>query len=298
MSTVGFLGLGSMGSAMAGRLVDAGHEVRVWNRSPEAVAAAVANGAVAAETPEDALSCEVSFSMLANDEAMSAVMTPARISTLAGRIHVAMASISPDLAQALAAQVSAAGGAYLAAPVLGRPAVAADGQLNILAAGDPDATATVRPYLDAMGKRVWVLGEQPSVANAVKAAVNYNIIHAMQAIGESVAMTERLGVPAETFTELLSSTLFGGVAYAGYGEIIATQRYTPPGFHIALGRKDLDLAEQVARSVGVAPATLPALTAVFEAALADDELKDLDWSAIAEVSRRGIPTTERRPPEK
>ena len=264
MSTVGFLGLGSMGSAMAGRLVDAGHEVRAWNRSPEAVEAAVANGAVAAETPEDALSCEVSFSMLANDEAMSAVMTPARISALEGRIHVAMASISPDLAQALTAQVGAAGGTYLAAPVLGRPAVAADGQLNILAAGDPDATAIVRPYLDAMGKRVWVLGEQPSVANAVKAAVNYNIIHARQAIGES----------------------------------IATQRYTPPGFHIALGRKDLDLAEQVARSVGVAPATLPALTAVFEAALADDDLKDLDWSAIAEVSRRGIPTTERRPPEK
>ena len=81
MSTVGFLGLGSMGSAMAGRLVDAGHEVRVWNRSPEAVEAAVANGAVAAESPEDALSCEVSFSMLANDEAMSAVMTPPAVSS-------------------------------------------------------------------------------------------------------------------------------------------------------------------------------------------------------------------------
>jgi 3-hydroxyisobutyrate dehydrogenase-like beta-hydroxyacid dehydrogenase len=88
---------------------------------------------------------------------------------------------------------------------------------------------------------------------------------------------------------LLSSTLFGGVAYSGYGDIIAAQRYSPPGFHIALGRKDLDLAEQVARSVGVSPATLPALTAVFEAALAHDDLKDLDWSAIAEVSRRDVP---------
>ncbi|MEV8359799.1 MULTISPECIES: NAD(P)-dependent oxidoreductase [unclassified Microbacterium] len=289
MSTIGFLGLGSMGSAMAGRLIDAGHEVRVWNRSPDAVAAAVSRGAVRVDAPEEALACAISFSMLANDEAMQAVMTQNRIAVLRGRIHVAMASISPDLAASLADQVTAAGGTYIAAPVLGRPSVAAEGELNILVAGSPSAVGEIRPYLDAMGKRVWILGERPSVANAVKAAVNYNIIHAMQAIGESVAMTERLGVPAETFTELLSSTLFGGVAYSGYGDIIAAQRYSPPGFHIALGRKDLDLAEQVARSVGVSPATLPALTAVFEAALAHDDLKDLDWSAIAEVSRRDVP---------
>lgn len=291
MSTVGFLGLGAMGSAMMGRLLGAGHEVRAWNRSPDARSEAAARGAVAVDSPEQALECEVSFSMLANDEAMEAVMTPARRAHLRGRIHVAMASISPDLAATLAAAVQGIGGRYVAAPVLGRPSVAAAGELNILAAGDPDAVAAVRPYLDAMGKRVWLLGERPDVANAVKAAVNYNIIHAMQAIGESVAMTERLGVPAETFTELLSSTLFGGVAYSGYGEIIATRRYSPPGFHIALGRKDLHLAEQVAASVGVEPATLPALMAVFDAALADDELKDLDWSAIAEVSRRGVSIT-------
>jgi len=289
VSTIGFLGLGSMGSAMASRLIDAGHEVRVWNRSPDAVAAAVSRGAVGVDAPEDALACAISFSMLANDEAMQAVMTQDRIAVLGGRIHVAMASISPDLAASLADHVTAAGGTYVAAPVLGRPSVAAEGELNILVAGSPDAVADIQPYLDVMGKRVWILGERPAVANAVKAAVNYNIIHAMQAIGESVAMTERLGVPAETFTELLSSTLFGGVAYSGYGDIIAAQRYSPPGFHIALGRKDLDLAEQVARSVGVSPATLPALTAVFEAALAHDDLKDLDWSAIAEVSRRDVP---------
>jgi len=288
VSTVGFLGLGSMGSAMAARLLDAGHDVRVWNRSTAPVSAAVARGALSADRPEDALECAVSVSMLANDDAMQAVMTPARIGVLRGRTHVAMASISPDLATALADEVGEAGGHYVAAPVLGRPSVAAEGELNILAAGDPDATAAVRPYLEAMGKRVWLLGERPAVANAVKAAVNYNIIHAMQAIGESVAMTERLGVPPETFTELLSSTLFGGVVYTGYGHLIAERGYAPPGFHIGLGRKDLDLAEQVARSVGLMPATLPALTAVFEAALADDDLKDLDWSAIAEVSRRGL----------
>nr|WP_276499762.1 NAD-binding protein [Agromyces luteolus] len=139
-----------------------------------------------------------------------------------------------------------------------------------------------------MGSRIWRLGERPSVANAVKAAVNYNIIHAMQALGESIAMTERQGVPAGQFVELLSSTLFGGVVYGGYGGIIAEQRYTPPGFHISLGRKDLGLAEEVAAAGGVTLATLPALIEVFERAMADPDLKDADWSAIAEVSRRDL----------
>jgi len=118
--------------------------------------------------------------------------------------------------------------------------------------------------------------------------VNYNIIHAMQAMGESIAMTERLGVDAEQFAELLSSTLFGGVVYTGYGQMIAKGQYSPPGFHIALGRKDLALAEEVAAAGGVTPATMPALVEVFERALADPELRDYDWSAIAEVSRRDL----------
>lgn len=289
MSTIGFVGLGSMGSQMAARLIDAGHDVLLWNRSRAPVDDLVGRGGRAAESAAQALACDVSFSMLANDEAVVAVLNGEAVAAVRGRIHVLMASISPALAAETAARIAAAGGTYVAAPVLGRPMVAAAGNLNIMAAGDPAAVDAVTPYLEVLGTRVWRLGERPEVANAVKAAVNYNIIHAMQAIGESVAMTERLGVPADTFTQLLSHTLFGGAVYTGYGEIIASRAYSPPGFHIALGRKDLDLAEQVARSVGVRPATLPALIDVFEAALADDELRELDWSAIAEVSRRDLP---------
>jgi len=287
-AALAFLGLGTMGSGMAGRLAAAGHDLRVWNRSPEAVQRLVESGATAAESPAHALEADVSFSMLANDEAVEAVFTPETIARAEGRTHVMMASISPAMSDRLADAFAEAGGRYIATPVLGRPEIAAAGQLNILAAGDPAAIDDVMPYLEAMGKRVWRLADKPSVANAVKAAVNYDIIHALQAIGESVAMTERLGVDPALFTELLSSTLFGGVVYTGYGGIIARQDYSPPGFHIALGRKDLALAQQVAEATGVRPATLPALIDVFEKALADSELKDYDWSAIAEVSRRDL----------
>ncbi|MDQ2661345.1 MAG: NAD(P)-dependent oxidoreductase [Actinomycetota bacterium] len=288
MTVLGFLGLGSMGSGMARNLVEAGHTVRVWNRSPEAADDLVAAGAVRAERPSDALAADVSFSMLANDEAVESVLDVDAVAAASGRIHVLMASISPSLAERMSQRFADAHATYVAAPVLGRPSVAAAGKLNIMAAGPTAAVDTVEPYLAVMGTRVWRLGERPSVANAVKAAVNYNIIHAMQALGESIAMTERQGVEPELFVELLTSTLFGGVVYEGYGGLIARGEYTPPGFHIALGRKDLVLAEEVAESAGVKPATMAALFEVFDRALAEPELKDADWSAIAEVSRRDL----------
>ncbi len=288
MSTVGFLGLGSMGSGMAHRLIDAGHTVRVWNRSPAPVAALVEVGAVAAESAEDALSADVSFSMLANDAVAEAVLGGDAARSATGRIHVNMASISPDAADRLEAQFTQAGAAYLSAPVLGRPDVAAAGNLNILTAGNPATIDVVEPYLQVLGARVWRFGDRASMANGVKISVNYNIIHALQALGESVAMVERQGVDPELFVELLTSSLFGGVVYTGYGNQIAQRRYTPPGFRMDLGRKDLGLAAEVADASGVRLASMPALTEVFERALADPELAGADWAAIAEVTRRDL----------
>ena len=273
---------------MARRLLGTGHTLRVWNRSPGAVDELVALGAEAAESAAEALAAEVSFSMLANDEAAESVLNAETAVAAEGRIHVNMASISPGATERLAAIFSAAGAGYVAAPVLGRPDVAAAGQLNILAAGEASVVDAVEPYLATLGKRTWRFGERPGVANAVKVSVNYNIIHALQALGETIAMVERQGVEPGLFVELLTNSLFGGVVYTGYGNEIARQGYYSPGFHIGLGRKDLQLAEDVAASGGVTLATMPALISVFERALADAELKEGDWGAIAEVTRRDL----------
>lgn len=286
MTTLGFIGLGTMGGDMAKRLIEAGHDVLVWNRSAEKVEALAALGARPVASPAEALSAEVSFSMLANDAAVEAVLSDEAIKACRTNTHVVMASISAGLADRLAAAFGAAGAEYVAAPVLGRPEVAAAGQLQILAAGDPQAVSAATPYLEIMGKHVWHLGTKPSTANAVKIAVNYTTIHALQAMGESVAMAERAGVDPSLFVDLLSSTLFGGVVYSGYGTLIAKRQYYPPGFTVALGRKDLGLAEDLAGLTNLRLATLPALTAVFDAALADPDLRDGDWSAIVEVTRQ------------
>ncbi len=291
MAELGFLGLGNMGSAMAGRLVAAGHDVMVWNRSPEALEPLVAAGAIPAARPEEALGRPVSFSMLANDAAAEDVLTAEAFAGEPGRMHVVTASISPDAADRISAVAAAAGVHYLASPVLGRPTVAAEGGLNLLAAGDPDDLERARPYLEVLGQRIWVLGTTPRTANVVKAAVNYDIIHAMEAIGESLTLVESEGVDAGEFVELLRSTLFAGVVYTSYGDIIANRRYHPAGFDIALGLKDLGLAEDIAAAAGVELPTAAALRGVFEAALADPELHDADWSAIAEITRRRLPRT-------
>jgi len=287
MTDIGFLGLGSMGSAMVRRLLEQGHQVTVWNRSSDAVDALVELGAERAATAADAVAVGLSISMLANDAAAEQVLDEATFAAGRGGLHINMASVSPMSADRLAARAADAGVAYVACPVLGRPPVAEAGRLNILAAGADGDLDRATPVLESLGVRIWRLGETPRVANVVKIAVNYQIIHALQAIGESVAMVEGHGVDAGDFTELLSSTLFGGVVYSGYGEMIAQRRYAPPGFTVGLGLKDLGLAEDAAAEVGVELGAAPVLRDAFQRTLADDELGELDWAAIAEISRRG-----------
>ena len=198
-----------------------------------------------------------------------------------------MASVSPDCGARLAAVAKEAGIAYIASPVLGRPAVAAAGKLNILAGGDPETIAMAEPFFSVMGVRTWPMGDKPETANLVKIAVNYNIIHALQALAESISLAEKSGVDPEAFVELLANTLFGGVVYQGYGNLIAKKEYLPAGFTADLGLKDLGLAQTAADKVGASLPSAPIMRSVFEAALTREDLAGMDWASIAEVVRDG-----------
>jgi 3-hydroxyisobutyrate dehydrogenase-like beta-hydroxyacid dehydrogenase len=246
---------------------------------------------VAAKNPEEALSTGASFSMLANDAAAEGVLTPSAAKASKGGFHANMASVSPECGTRLHDVFIEAGAAYVSSPVLGRPPVAAAGELNILVAGDESAAQAAQPFFDLMGKKTWPLGSTPSQANIAQVAVNLNIIHAIQAIGESVALVEGAGIDPEHFVELLTSSLFGGVAYSGYGKMIAASSYLPQGFSLELGLKDLTLATNIASSQGKELASADVLSASFHEALSRPELTDLDWAALAEVSRRPADST-------
>lgn len=286
MSGVGFIGLGSMGSAIAGHLLDEGVDVTVWNRSSAAVDALVARGANRATTAQQALQLPVSFSMLANDEATLEVLAADVVATAPGATHICMASISPQAAGRLTSVFKSNQVEYVAAPVLGRPEVAAKGELNIITAGNRSVLDAVQPFFDIIGKRTWYVGDEPRRANVVKVAVNYNIIHALQAMGESIALVESQGVAGPDFAELLGNTLFEGVVHRVYGQFIAHRTYRPAGFSLELGLKDLKLVESSARESGIELPSLKLLESVFERALMTDELDGADWSAIAEVTRQ------------
>lgn len=287
MGSVAFVGLGRMGGAMARRLQAHGYRLGVWNRSASPVLDELAAaGARRLDSVAQAFDGGVVLSMLANDTAALDLFSTATLERAAtGSVHVNMATISLAAADELSARHRDAGVAYVAAPVLGRPDVAAAGQLNVVAAGPAEAIKAAAGPLGVVGKRTWVVGEVPRTANLVKIAVNYNLIHAIQALAESLTLVERGGVDGQQFVDVLTDTAFSGSAYTGYGSIIAARRYSPAGFTVGLGLKDLSLAEQAAREGGFTLPTSPVLRHLFERTLADPALSDLDWSAIAEITR-------------
>ncbi|MBN9605168.1 MAG: NAD(P)-dependent oxidoreductase [Actinomycetales bacterium] len=287
MATLAYVGLGTMGIEMARRLLDQGHDLVVWNRSEtSALAEMIERGARRARTVAEAMEASVVFSMLAHDAAVEEQFTAEALSSAGDQtVHANMATISVQAADRLEALHRAAGVAYVSAPVLGRSTVAAAGQLNIVAAGPSAAIEALAPYLDVLGKRTWVVGENARTANLVKIAVNYNLIHAIQALAESVTLVERGGVDGQQFVDILTDAAFTGSAYTGYGALIAGRRYSPPGFRMELGLKDLSLAEQAAAAAGANLPTAPVLRDLFERALDDPALVDLDWSAVAEITR-------------
>lgn len=287
------IGLGAMGAQITGRLLETGHEVAVFNRSREAVDAAVALGATALGSVADAFAHPIVLSMLANDAAVlelfdaDTLAAAAATANAAGHraLHVNMATLSVDAGEELTRRHHEAGISYLAAPVMGRPPVAGAGQLNIIVGGSDADIASAQPVFDVLGKKTWLVGDTPRSANLVKIAANFNLIHVIEALGESIALVERGGVDPKLFVEFLTNSAFGGGAYTGYGAAIAERNYFPPGFSVALGLKDLSLVEQVAAESGLEIPTLPALRRVFEEALQRPDLVDADWASVAEIAR-------------
>jgi 3-hydroxyisobutyrate dehydrogenase-like beta-hydroxyacid dehydrogenase len=266
---------------MASRLVGT-VDLVPWNRSTGALEQFTARGIEPASTAKEALACELSFSMLANDAVTDEILATENL--VSGTIHVCMASVSPALATKLAARFEEAQATFVSAPVVGRPHVAESGQLNILAAGPKDAIDKAQSIFDLMGKRTWILGVAPSKANLVKIAVNYNILHTIQSLAESVAIVEKHGVDAKEFIDVLTGTLFAGVAHTGYGAQVANSSYEPTMFSMELGRKDLALAMQAAKEVDLELPTAEVLDGLLERALNDPNLKSKDWAAMAEIT--------------
>ena len=281
---IGFVGLGAMGLPMAANLIAAGFHLTVYNRTASKAEPLVARGAHRAERAGDvAEPGGIVVSMLADDASVRALVTgddalAARL--LPDGIHISMTTVSPAATNELADYHASRGSVLVAAPVFGRPDAAQAKRLRICVSGPADAKARVKPILEAMGQEIFDFGEDASAANVVKLAGNFMIAAALEAMGEAVVMMRKSGVDPVAALEMLSKTLFAAPVYQGYGPMIAHGRFSPAGFRLPLGMKDIDLAIQTAVAANAPMPTASLLRDRFVSAIAKGRA-DLDWSAIA-----------------
>jgi 3-hydroxyisobutyrate dehydrogenase-like beta-hydroxyacid dehydrogenase len=271
---IGFIGLGQMGREMAGRLIDAGHELVVWNRTSSA-AKQFETRARVANSPQEATDAEVVITMLADDAAIDEVWLKRGMKT--SGVHLNMATVSLRVARELARLQEA----YVSAPVFGRPPAAAKGELDVIAAGPAQALERCQPVFKALARQVFVVGTQPAQANAVKIARNFLLATVIEGLGEALALATRSGVDAARFVDILTSTSLAAPAYKNYGRLMVERAYEPAQFSMELGLKDVELALATARENGLRLPTGELIRKHLLEAIAQGH-GHKDWAALAE----------------
>ena len=291
---VGFIGLGHMGAGMATNLLKAGHEVTVYNRTLTKAEALVAEGAVLARDVSGACNGEAVFTMLANDEAVEDVVLSAGgvLDHLApGAIHISSSTISVGLSERLARLHADAGQRFVAAPVFGRPDVAAAGNLFVIAAGAPGAVEAAAPLLEAIGQKTFVVSDTPKAANLVKLSGNFLLACVIESLGEAMALVGKAGLDKRQYLDILTSTLFGAPVYKTYGALIADERFEPAGFAAPLGQKDIRLLLAAAEDLSVPLPVASLLRDRFLTLIAHGG-ETLDWSAIGGLAAKDAGVTK------
>lgn len=283
---VGFIGIGRMGTAMARNLLKAGHRVRVWDVSSDARERLGKDGAEVAKSAEDAFRGEAVISMLPNDDAMrAAFIGSGMLARRAAPIHINTATASIECTRELAAAHKEHGVGYVAATVYGRPEMAAERNLNVLAAGDPALIDRVQPLFDAMGRKTWRLGTEPTNASVAKIAGNLMVACIIESMGEAAALARAYEMSPSDVLNAVVGSVFDVPIYRIYAGLISSGQFEPPGFDLKLGLKDAKLALAAGEERHV---PLP-----FASILRDNYLDALahgdghkDWSAITRVAAR------------
>jgi 3-hydroxyisobutyrate dehydrogenase-like beta-hydroxyacid dehydrogenase len=287
---VGFIGLGRMGSAIAGRVLGGGHELAVYNRTASKCDDLVGQGAVRAATVAEAASFgEVVITMLENDTALWNVVSGegGMLEALPkGCIHLAMGTYSVATVKTLTQRHAEAGQILVSGPVLGRPAAAASGQLGILTGGPAEAVARCQPLFEVIGRRTFDCGQEPIGAAVAKIANNFVLACAVEAMAESFVLAEKSGVSGANFYDILTDGLFGSPAYKIYGKLIAEKAYfKEAGFAATTALKDMNLALAAGETVGVPLPSANVCRDRLVSAIARGH-GDADWSVLADEQAR------------
>jgi 3-hydroxyisobutyrate dehydrogenase-like beta-hydroxyacid dehydrogenase len=277
---IGFLGTGIMGAPMAHRLIAAGHELAVWNRSEGKTESLLREGAIAAGTPaETELGADAVITMLFDDHANEEVLfgpNGLMDALTPSTLHIACSTISVAFCERLTREHERRSIPFVAAPVFGRPNVAEAGKLWIAVAGPDDYVERARPVLEPLSRGISVVGKRPPQALALKLGGNFLISAMIHSLSESFVYAQAQGIDPEVFFETVNSALFQSPFYASYANVMLH----PPehaGATVSLGAKDLSLLREAAAGAGARLSLADNLAEIFaqakKAGLANE-----DWA--------------------
>jgi 3-hydroxyisobutyrate dehydrogenase-like beta-hydroxyacid dehydrogenase len=286
-TTVAAIGLGKIGSAIARQLCEADLDVRVFNRTRAKAEPFAALGATVAASPAEAvdgatvvitnLLGDASVQEMLLDQGLLAAMAP-------GSVHVSTSTVSPRSATEVAALHAEAGSRFVAGPVVGRPEQAEQGQLTTLLGGASEAIELARPVISVYAARLVEVGPDPAVANSLKLGINYWAISMIELFGQLYAYAEKSGIGVELMRDTVKSLLHHP-AFQSYADSIAARTYSPAGFALPAGFKDVHLMLEVSTSTRTPLKYGNVVRDKLLTALGRRDMDDLDWSAIYEITR-------------
>ncbi|AMN40874.1 NAD(P)-dependent oxidoreductase [Rhodoplanes sp. Z2-YC6860] len=242
---VGFIGTGRMGGAMVGRLLAAGHDIGIYNRTPAKAKPLADQGAKLVGSVADAARYgDVIYTMLADDAALEdVVFRQGLLDALPkGGIHVCAGTHGIPVIKRLKAAHADKGQFLICAPMMGRPELVSSGTAGVFASGPADAMNKCKPLFDALGRKTFEGGADPEAATAMKIANNFVLGCAIEAMGEGFALTRKYGVDTSVFFDVMTDGLFNCSAYKVYGKIMVDESYSKVGQMAVLGLKDANLA--------------------------------------------------------
>lgn len=278
---IAFLGTGQMGSAITALLMKNGHTVTVWNRTQSRLQPLIELGATAAASPAAAVkTSEVVFTMPMDDAALEEIVfdSEGMLETLPeNAVHVSLSTISVELSHKMTVEHATRKQSFVAAPVFGRPNVAAEGKLWIVTAGKQDALEKVRPLLESFSRGITVVGDKPYKAHALKLGGNFLITAMIAALSEGFVYAESQSIDPALYIEAVNSALFQSQFYTNYSKVIL---HPPeiPGATIALGQKDTRLFREAASGTNTRTPLADHFQEQMEKA-SEAGLRDRDWAA-------------------
>lgn len=287
-ATIGWLGTGRMGFELALRLLNAGNELQVWNRTRSRAEPLEELGATLVDSPADLADCDVVFSIVSSSAVFEHVMLGEDgLLTVEGRVPSVVVDSSTISAEASATVQAAAeelGSALLSAPVSGNPQVVRSGRLGVVVSGPREAYERVEPLLQLFGRTVTHVGDD-SAARLVKICHNLVLAVVTQALAETTVLAERAGVQRADYLEFINGSVLGSVFSRYKTPGLVNLDYTPT-FTGHLLRKDLELGLEAARELDV---PLPVSAQVHQQVvdMIGNGLGDVDFAALLEMAARG-----------